>query len=540
MSLSIYNTLSRKKEIFKPLKQDEVKIYYCGPTPYNYAHIGNLRNYLMDDFVVRSMRFLGYKVKSSMCITDIDDKTIRDSQKSGKSLKEFTEYYTREFLSDCDKLSIIPADNIKPISELIDDMGEIIDGLIKKGYAYIAEDWSIYYSVAKFKNYGNLAHLDFKGMISSVRIDNDEYDKEQAADFALWKAYDPESDGENKWEIEISIPWSDDMRLQNGSNSSENRGPQWVIQSTTTNEETEIWAWKTKFSRRILGRPGWHIECSACNRHFFWDQIDIHMGGVDLVFPHHQNEIAQTEAFTGKTFAKYWLHGGHLLVDNKKMAKSAKNFYTLRDILEKNDTLSQELTCRGFRLMALQNQYAESFNFTFDRLEAAINTVRWLDEMVKRLGRYIEKAPAINDERNTRGKLKFHDISREFRDNQQAFMQDFLEKLEDNFDTNSAMTIVWEYQSYINSGIDEVIFSLEEAKSLVDLLRSWDQVIAILDFTLLESENIPENISKLAEARSLAKNLKDWKEADSLRDQIVSLGWKMIDEADGKWRVEKV
>lgn len=190
--------------------------------------------------------------------------------------------------------------------------------------------------------------------------------------------------------------------------------------------------------------------------------------------------------------------------------------------------------------MALQNQYAESFNFTFDRLEAAINTVRWLDEMVKRLGRYIEKAPAINDERNTRGKLKFHDISREFRDNQQAFMQDFLEKLEDDFDTNSAMTIVWEYQSYINSGIDEVIFSLEEAKSLVDLLRSWDQVIAILDFTLLESENIPENISKLAEARSLTKNLKDWKEADSLRDEIVSLGWKMIDEADGKWRVEKV
>ena len=540
MSLSIYNTLSRKKEIFKPLKQDEVKIYYCGPTPYNYAHIGNLRNYLMDDFVVRSMRFLGYKVKSSMCITDIDDKTIRDSQKSGKSLKEFTEYYTREFLSDCDKLSIIPADNIKPISELIDDMGEIIDGLIKKGYAYIAEDGSIYYSVAKFKNYGNLAHLDFKGMISSVRIDNDEYDKEQVADFALWKAYDPESDGENKWEIEISIPRSGDMRLQNGSNSSENRGPQWAVQSSTTNEETEIWAWKTTFSRRILGRPGWHIECSACNRHFFWDQIDIHMGGVDLVFPHHQNEIAQTEAFTGKTFAKYWLHGWHLLVDNKKMAKSAKNFYTLRDILEKNDTLSQELTCRGFRLMALQNQYAESFNFTFDRLEAAINTVRWLDEMVKRLGRYIEKAPAINDERNTRGKLKFHDISREFRDNQQAFMQDFLEKLEDDFDTNSAMTIVWEYQSYINSGIDEVIFSLEEAKSLVDLLRSWDQVIAILDFTLLESENIPENISKLAEARSLAKNLKDWKEADSLRDEIVSLGWKMIDEADGKWRVEKV
>jgi cysteinyl-tRNA synthetase len=206
MSLHLFNTLTRTKERFKPLRQEEVKVYYCGPTPYNYAHIGNLRNYLMDDIVVRSLRFLGYKAKTTMNITDIDDKTIRDSQKSGKSLKEFTQYYTEEFFADCKKLGIIPADNIKPISELITDMGEIIDGLIKKGYAYLAEDGSIYYSVSKFRKYGELAHLDMKGMISSVRINNDEYDKEQVADFALWKAYDEAIDGPNWWEIEVTVP----------------------------------------------------------------------------------------------------------------------------------------------------------------------------------------------------------------------------------------------------------------------------------------------------------------------------------------------
>ena len=457
-----------------------------------------------------------------MNITDIDDKTIRDSQKSEKTLKEFTQYYSKEFLDDCKKIGILPADNIKPISELIDDMGEIIDGLIKKWYAYLAEDGSIYYSVSKFRNYGKLAHLDFKGMISSVRIDNDEYDKEQVADFALWKAYDKESDGENKWSISVSI-----------------------------DGERKIVEW----------RPGWHIECSACSRHFFGEQIDIHMGGVDLVFPHHQNEIAQTEAFTGKQFAKYWLHGWHLLVDNKKMSKSANNFYTLREIISKQtgddgiiktvdffwENLPESLkkehnwNYRWFRLMALQNQYRENFNFTFDRLNAAINTIKWLDEMMKRLGRYIENLPKGNDERNARGKMKFHDISREFRDNQQAFMQDFIEKIENDFDTLGAMTIIFEFQSYTNSGIDDELFSLEEAKSLIDLLRSWNEVVAIFDFSLLEnSEIIPEEITKLALDRIDAKIAKNWAEADHIRDMLVGKWWKMIDEAGGKWRVEKV
>ena len=509
MSLHLYNTLTRSLERFKPLKQEEVKVYYCGPTPYNYAHIGNLRNYLMDDIIVRTMRFLGYKVKTVMNVTDIEDKTIRDSQKSGKSLKEFTEFYTEQFLTDCAHLGIIPADTIAPISTLIPDMGTIIDGLIAKWYAYLAEDGSVYYSVAKFKKYGELAHLDVKWMISSVRIDNDEYDKEQVADFALWKAYDAEADGENSWEIGVMI-----------------------------DGERKILKW----------RPGWHIECSACNMKFFWAQIDIHMGGCDLIFPHHQNEVAQTEAYTGQKFANYWLHGGHLLVDNKKMSKSAGNFYTLRDIFEKSSDISEVLIARGFRLMALQNQYRENFNFTFERLGAAINTIKWVDEMMRRLGRY--RAGLIWDdvdvlwledlrERNDKWRLKFHDISREFRDNQQSFMQEFVEKLEDDFDTLSAMQLIYEYQTYINTGIDDEMFSLEEVRSMIDLMRSWDEVIAIFDFAILNQiERIPNEITVLLIDRNEAKIKKNYKEADRIRDELDRLGYRIIDEKHGS-RVER-
>ncbi len=442
-----------------------------------------------------------------MNITDVEDKIIRDSREKWITRKELTDIYTQAFLDDCGRLWIIPADNIMPITELIDDMGEIIDGLIQKWYAYLAEDGSIYYSVAKFKNYGKLANLDFDGMISGVRIKNDEYDKEQVADFALWKWYDAVSDGENKWSITVTL-----------------------------DGEKKVIEW----------RPGWHIECSACNKHFFGDQIDIHMGWVDLVFPHHQNEIAQTEAYTGKQFSKYWMHGGHLLVDNKKMAKSAGNFYTLRDIVEKMIGTDEQLIYRGFRLMALQNQYRDNFNFTFERLTAAINTIKWLDEMMKRLGRYrdllLRDVVELSDEDReltAKWRIKFHDITREFRENQQAFMQEFIQKLEDDFDTLSAMQLIYEYQTYINTGIDDELFTAGECQSLIGLMQSWDAVVAIFDFSLLESESLPIEVSKLAEARMLAKSLKDWAEADRIRDELVLLGYKMIDEKDG-WRVEKI
>ena len=271
--LKLYNTLSREVENFRPLRQENVKVYYCGPTPYNYAHIGNLRAYLFEDFVVRSLRYLGWRVDTVMNVTDIDDKTIRDSQKQGVPLKELTEKFTGLFLEDLAKLRIVPADKIVPISTLVDDMVAMIQKLLDRGYAYVSEDGSVYYSISKFKKYGELAHLDVSGMISNVRIDNDEYEKDSVADFALWKAYDAASDGENKW----------------------------IAKLTVEGKEVEL-----------PGRPGWHIECSACNMKHHGPQIDIHMGGIDNLFPHHQNEVAQTEACTGKTFSKYWMHGGHL------------------------------------------------------------------------------------------------------------------------------------------------------------------------------------------------------------------------------------
>jgi cysteinyl-tRNA synthetase len=541
MSLHLYNSLSRTLERFKPLRQEEVKVYACGITPYNYAHVGNIRAYLFEDFVIRTLRFLGYKVKAVMNVTDIDDKTIRDSQKSEKTLKEFTEFYTDAFFADLEKLHIEKPDIIAPISTLIPDMGTMIAWLLDKWYAYLADDGSVYYSVSKFKKYWQLAHLDMSGMISSVRIDNDEYDKDQVADFALWKAYDETSDGPNWWEIEVTVP----------TPPPEKGELEGVTQKGIPNSETppnlplsrEEW---NKETIKLKGRPGWHIECSACNMHYFGPQIDIHMGGIDNLFPHHQNEVAQTEAYTGKQFATYWMHGGHLLVDNKKMAKSAGNFYTLRDIVEKMAGTDEALIYRGFRLMALQNQYRDNFNFTFERLGAAINTIKWLDEMMKRLGRYrdlllrdVVELSEEDRELTAKWRIKFHDITREFRENQQAFMQEFIEKLEDDFDTLSAMQLIYEYQTYINTGIDDELFTAGECQSLIGLMQSWDAVVAIFDFSLLESESLPADISRLAEARVLAKSLKDWAEADRIRDELVSLGYKMIDEKDG-WRMERI
>lgn len=534
MALQIFNTLTRKKELFKPLRQDEVKIYFCGPTPYNYAHIGNLRAYLFEDFVIRTLRFLGYRVRTVMNITDIDDKTIRDSQKSGKSLREFTEFYTAAFLEDIQKLRINRADTIAPISGLIDEMALMIQWLLDRDFAYLADDGSIYYRVAKFPSYGELAHLDREGMISNVRISNDEYEKDQIADFALWKAYDPKSDGSNFWDISLVFPSEKDIPTYDGVRQIENRDDPLMPVAR----------------KRVMirGRPGWHIECSACNYRFFGEQIDIHMGGIDNLFPHHQNEVAQTEAFTGKQFCRYWMHGGHLLVEKKKMAKSAGNFYTLRDVLKKASEyfskknhqkwdIQENLLYRGFRLMALQNQYRENFNFTFDRLFAAMNSIKGLDEMIKRLGRYRQ---SVSQEESLRSNKKG---STEFRDTLQYFMQSFIEKLEDDIDTVGAMTKVFEFQWYVNSGIDDGIFSYEDTNSLMSLLESWNTVVDIFDFSYWEASPnmiVPAAIQSLMVSRIKAKSEGNWQEADRIREELSQKWWRMIDEKNGTFRVEKI
>lgn len=476
--MQIYNTLTRQKERFKPLRDPEVKFYQCGPTPYNFAHIGNFRTYILEDVIARTLSFLWYRVNRTMNITDIDDKTIRDSIKEGIDLWEFTRKYTQVFLEDFEKLWAELPQNIKPISEIIPEMQRMIQTLLNRGYAYIGEDGSIYYSIEKFKNYGALAHLDTSGMKTSVRIDNDEYDKESLADFALWKAWKTE-DGENFWEGEFEI-----------------------------NGEKQILKW----------RPGWHIECSACAMKYFGPQIDIHMGGEDNIFPHHQNEIAQTEACTWKQFSKYWLHVAHLLVDGKKMSKSAGNFYTLRDLEQKFP--EEKRLYRAIRLAFINGKYREQINFSFDKIEQNLSTLKNIDEICKRLVRY---------------EPEYSGVRKEFREQMQVFIADFIAALEDDFSFPEALAVVFEFGKFVSSELAENLLSSDEVLSCVDMYMSFDSVLWILDRNIFEmqEEEIPEDIIKMAQDRDQAKSEKNYALADTLRAQILAAGFIVKDTKDG-------
>jgi len=475
--LSLYNTLTRTIDPFKPLKENTVKFYACGPTVYNYAHIGNLCCYTFEDIIIRSLEFLGYHVDTLMNLTDIDDKTIRDSQKEHKTLKEFTQLYTTLFFEDLKKLNITSFSRFKPISELVPEMVGMTQRLIDTKHAYVSDDGSVYFDIKSFKKYGNLAHLDTKGMKAGARVKQDEYEKESVSDFALWKSYD-DADGENFWEADFET---------------------------------------TDGTKRLKGRPGWHIECSACNLWGHGEQIDIHMGWVDLIFPHHQNEIAQTEAVTGKTFSTYWMHTGHLLVDGKKMSKSAGNFYRMKDLEEKYAD-RKPLLYRAFRMMCLQNRYRENFNFTFERLEGAMTTVTNCDNFLKRLKSYSPK--------NTK-------VRREFRDTLQISMQNFIKALENDIDTVIALTAVFEMISEINQAIDDESLTTKEVASVIELFKSWDMVMGIMDWNTLEETNIPSEIIELANERVKAKKNKDFSRADEIRKKIEWDWFTLIDTKDG-------
>lgn len=496
--LNLYNTLTREKERFKPIRQENVKVYYCGPTVYNHAHIWNLRAYVFADLAIRTLRYLWYNTTVVMNITDIDDKTIRDSQKAGEKLKDFTEKFTKILLEDIEKIGIKKADKIVPISTLIDEMVDMINILLKKWYAYVWEDQSIYYDIKKFKDYWKLAHLDFSWMKSSVRIDNDEYDKENAADFVLWKAWKKED-----WE---------------------------------NYREKEFIKWEEKFI--IKWRPGWHIECSACNLKHFWPEIDIHMWGVDLIFPHHQNEIAQSEAVTWKKFSRYWLHSWHLMVDGKKMSKSLGNFYTLRDIEKKYAwKVSNSVLYRSFRLAFINWKYKDNIDFSFHKLEQNFNSIERIDETIKKL--YLAKKSLVSEKNITTQKswvLKVKWIRRDFRDSMQGFVTDFIEKLEDDFDFVEALAVFFNYLTFVNKEIQHI--TLEEYNAIVDMFKTFDEVFWIIDFTDNTEIEIPENIKEKLNQRNEAKKNKDFTLADNIRDEIEALGYKIVDDRSGS-RVEK-
>lgn len=488
--MQIYNTKTRKIEDFKPLSWREVKIYHCGPTVYNHAHIWNLKTYVWNDMIVRVLRFLWYNVSVLMNITDIDDKTIRESISSWENLKTFTQKYTRIFLEDIEKLNIIKPDRIAPISDVIPEMIRMINTLLRRELAYFSDDGSIYYNIKKFKKYGKLAHLDMWWMKDGVRIDNDEYDKENVGDFALWKAYSKE-DGENFWEWDFEV----------------------------SSSEKKIIKW----------RPGWHIECSACNMKYHWTQIDIHTWGIDNLFPHHQNEVAQTEGCTRKEFSKYWMHHGHLTVDGKKMSKSEGNFYILDDLEEKFKDINKSVLYRWIRLNFIAWKYQSSIDLSFSKLTGMFNTIKNIDETIRLVDREIK---AWDKE--------VKKISRIFREHMQDVIQEYTLYLEDDFNIPEALAIVFDFIKFVNIGCKDNTFSLEELISIGDMFRTFDSVLWIFDFSIIEwKEKISNEILELFEARNIAKNNKDFEESDIIRWKIEEAWYKVIDDRSGA-RIEKL
>ncbi len=482
--LKIYNPNTKEKLEFKPLKQNEVKVYHCWPTVYNYAHIWNLKTYVWNDVVVRIMRYLWFNVNVLMNLTDIDDKTIRDSQKVWESLKDFTEKFTKIFLKDIDKLNIVRANNIVPISTVIPEMVRMINTMLRRWFAYISDDNSIYFKVSKFPKYWKLANLDMSWMISGARIDNDEYDKDQASDFALWKAWKKE-DWENFWE-----------------------------------EEFEIGGKKIK----LKWRPWWHIECSACNMKHFWQQIDLHTGWIDNLFPHHQNEVAQTEACTRKEFSKYWIHHWHLTVNWQKMAKSKWNFYTLEDLEKLFDkwkikVSTKKMLYRATRFIFINWKYRDSIDFSFDKLLQASNTLEWIDETLKNLKKYLSK------------KIKNKWISKDFREYLQIVISDYIKCIEDDFNLPWALAVIFGFQKKINLIMRDNDFSHEDILAIVDMYRTFDQVLWVIDFSFFdeEDEKIPKELLALLEERNKLKKEKDFVNADKIRWKINDAWYKIID-----------
>ncbi len=460
MAFRIFNTMSRTKEELVPLDGRHVRMYTCGPTVYNYAHIGNFRAYMFEDLLRRYIRFCGFEVTQVQNLTDVDDKTIRASIEKGLPLKEYTKTYIDAFFEDLAKLNIEPAEHYPAATDYVGEMIRLIEILFDKGYAYKSDDGSVYYSIDKFAEYGKLAHLDREGMQAGARVAQDEYDKDNAADFALWKAYVPE-DGDVVWDS----PWG-------------------------------------------RGRPGWHIECSAMSMKLLGESFDIHTGGVDNIFPHHEDEIAQSEAATGKPYAKYWMHCGYLVVDGKKMSKSLGNFYTLREILDMG------YTGREVRFELLSSHYRQSLNFAFKSLDANRAALKRLDEfyaqMLEAIGGETEAGALPGWANDTRAR--------------------FAEAMDDDMNISGAMAAIFDTVHAGNKAMATNPISPREA---VAVSRLWKELDSVLGILIPQEEAVPSEVSELLEARAVARAEKNWAESDRIRDALAELGWTVKDTPEG-------
>jgi len=469
MAIRLFNTYSRSLEEFRPIDPAgrEVKMYTCGPTVYSHAHIGNFRAYVFEDLLQRHLELRGFNVRRVMNITDVDDKTIRGSREAGVPLAEFTAPFKKAFFDDLDTLRIKRADSFPEATDPreLAKMIEMIGTLMERGLAYQAEDKSIYFRINKFPDYGKLAHFDLTELRSTGRVKSDEYDKENIGDFALWKAWDDE-DGAVKWES----PWG-------------------------------------------AGRPGWHIECSAMATQLLGDQLDIHCGGVDNIFPHHEAEIAQTEGCTGKKFVHYWLHCAHLMVEGQKMAKSLGNFYTLRDVIAKG------YSGREVRYALMRVHYRAPLNFTWEGMEEARVALARVDDWVRRLG------DKTGEEENVQRPTP----------NVQRPMEEFEAALDDDLNISGALGVLFDTIRETNRQIDGGEIGASEAKAWLEWWGRVDQVLGISG----EETSLPDQIAALAEARVQARLAKEWRKSDELRDELAARGWEARDTKDGQkitWR----
>ena len=423
-----YNSLSRKKEVFKPIDKKLITLYTCGPTVYDSPHIGNYRTFLFEDLLKRTLIASGFKVKHAMNITDIDDKTIKASTNENIDLKEFTKKYINIFFDELKILRILPADYYPRATKYISEMIAIIENLISKNHAYISSSGDVYFSIESFQKYGTLTNLKLDKLIQSKRVLSDEYSSDTIQDFALWKAYKP-SDGNVYWQS----PWG-------------------------------------------KGRPGWHIECSAMAMNLLGNSIDIHCGGVDNKFPHHENEIAQSECFSQSKFVNYWLHSDFLLVDGEKMSKSKGNFYTLNDIIKKGMSVEE------FRYMIFSAHYRSKINFSLKRINNAKKAISRITNLKHKL------IPIAKDKIQAfpNAKKRFH------------------EALKDDLDSPKAFSIFFEWLKDINLMIDNGTISETEAAKSINFINFFDYIFQVIP----KNQEIPEKIINYAKLREISKNEK--------------------------------
>lgn len=463
--LKFHNTLSGRLEEFRPLREGEVGFYFCGPTVYDYAHIGNFRSMIFADTLRRYLKFKGYRVTHVMNITDVEDRIIARSQERGITIDEYTAQYIEALWEDFDALGCERPDVVPRATRHIPEMVALIKRLLERGHAY-KSDGSIYYRISSFPEYGKLSKINFAGNIvgGSERVDSDRYDKEDARDFALWKA--PKTPDEPAWDTEIG-----------------------------------------------RGRPGWHIECSAMSMKYLGETFDIHAGGIDLVFPHHENEIAQSEGATGKQFVRYWLHAEHLKVEGETMSKSRGNYYTFRDLR------AQGYKPEGIRYLLLSVPYRKQLNFTFDALRAAEKTVESLRDFHLRLAE-ARTEPGSNGE---------------VRAAAARAAEEFEAGMDDDLNTSVALAAIHTLTHEINPVLVCGALREDDKRDLLNLVARFDSVLNI--FGKPEREMLDSEIQALIDERQEARRRRDWARADEIRNYLAERGIILEDTREGvRWK----